>query len=354
MFFTENILHWYHHNKRALPWRETSDPYKIWISEVILQQTRVEQGLPYYYNFLEQFPDVNSLAEASEQQVLNVWKGLGYYSRARNLHETARQVKELYGNVFPSDYDTLIKLKGIGSYTAAAISSICSGELKAAIDGNVTRVIARYFGISDIIGSSSLIKKIRWISNQLISHDNPGDYNQAMMEYGAKVCIPVSPRCEICTVKNTCYAFENKMTTILPVKRKPIKKKNRYFNYLVLITETGKVAINKRTSNDIWKNLWDFPLIESDDQIKQTADISIKYNQIFQIPERPNILQIIDNVHVLSHQVLYIRFFMLKILERDFKNMENIALINPDESGYPMPRVIDNFLKRNDIFFGYE
>lgn len=352
MNFREKILQWYHQNKRQLPWRETSDPYKIWISEVILQQTRVEQGLPYYYKFLEQFPDVVTLAQASEQQVLNLWKGLGYYTRARNLHKTAQQVIELHGSVFPGDYDTLIKLKGIGSYTAAAISSICSDEPKPAIDGNVTRVLSRYFGLNDVVGSSALLKKVRWISTQIIPNDHPGDYNQAMMEYGARVCTPITPRCESCQVRNTCYAFENKMTTILPVKKKPVKKKNRFFNYLVLLTETGKIAINKRILDDIWQNLWDFPLLESD-KLLEGKDIPNIIGRTYGFSNLP-LLQTVDSLHVLTHQTLYIRFFILKIREQDLKDSKGLVLISSDESGYPIPRVIENFLKRIDIFFGYE
>lgn len=353
MNFRNIILQWYNGNKRKLPWRETAEPYRIWVSEIILQQTRVDQGLPYYMKFIDRFPDVNSLAEATEQEVLNVWQGLGYYSRARNMHLTAKKIMSHFNGIFPYDYNSLIKFKGIGSYTAAAISSVCNSESKAAIDGNVTRVLSRYFGIQDTVGSSDMIKKIRWISAQLIPEEHPGDYNQAMMEYGAVVCTPAAPRCNECALNRTCFAFNNKLTGVLPVKKKAVVKRNRYFNYLYITTYSGKVVIKKRTADDIWKNLWDFPLIESD---KLLSNEEIDNIFITDITGNENLIftETYDAVHILTHQVLHIRFFTFRLSKAKLSNKRDYVLIDPEDSSYPFPRLIENFLKRNDIFFGYD
>jgi len=351
MSFTETIIKWYDYNKRELPWRATKEPYKVWVSEIILQQTRIDQGLPYYIRFIENFPDVQSLANASEQEVLNVWKGLGYYSRARNMHQSARQVMEQYNGIFPADYNLLIQLKGIGSYTAAAVSSICMSEKKAAIDGNVVRVLSRYYGIQDAVGSTAMVKKTRWISAQLIPDQRPGDYNQAVMEYGALMCTPLNPQCENCELRNSCYAYENKLTSVLPIKKNPVKKKNRYFNYFHIVTPDGRYAVRKRTGDDIWKGLWELPMIESD-YLFSKEDLDL--NEITRITGiiSPQIIDIYDKMHILTHQLLYVRFFT--ILANSAIVDPALTLIDKSDSTYPHPRLIENFLKRNNIFFGYD
>lgn len=346
MNFSDGILSWYQTNKRDLPWRGMKDPYKIWVSEIILQQTRVDQGIPYYFRFIQQFPDISILSQASEQMVLNVWKGLGYYSRARNMHYTAHLIMKDFGGIFPANYNSLIKLKGIGPYTSAAIASICNDEIIPAIDGNVTRVLSRYFGISELIGSTLLQKKIKWISEQLMPAEAPGDYNQAMMEFGAMICTPFIPKCDTCMFQQSCYAFKNDMVGVLPTKKKTIKKRLRYLNYFHLITPDGKVAIKQRKEEDIWKNLWEFPLIESEKLIEADKLTGINIENFIKSDElRCSFTK--DVVHILSHQILHVRFFTIYLNDIDIIDQEHLVLINPDDNNYPFPRLIEKFLKTN-------
>src|SRR5579863_1991901 len=262
MNFSDEVTGWYLKNKRQLPWRDTTDAYVIWLSEIILRQTRVEQGMPYFYRFLEKYPDVNSFAAASEDEILRMWQGLGYYSRGRNMLKTAQQVVQLYDGVFPVKYNQLIKLKGIGEYTAAAISSFAANEAKAVVDGNVYRVLARYFGIDEPINSPKGKKLFQGIADEVLNKEHPGLHNQAMMEFGAILCKPKSPDCNICPVREGCYAFTNNKVSQLPKKLKTIKIRDRFFNYL-LVTDGYKVLMNKRDDKDIWANMYDLPLIET-------------------------------------------------------------------------------------------
>ncbi|MFA6950800.1 MAG: A/G-specific adenine glycosylase [Lentimicrobiaceae bacterium] len=350
MSFQEKILDWYSLYKRTLPWREIDDPYKVWVSEIILQQTRVDQGTPYYYRFLETFPDVRSLADASEQSVLNVWKGLGYYSRARNMHLTAQKVVEVFYGVFPKDYHTLIKLKGIGAYTAAAIASRCNNEKIAAIDGNVNRVIARYFGVSDDHDKPTAKVKIALISNQLIPDNHPGDYNQAVMEYGAMVCTPALPKCDTCIFQQECYALQNDQISKLPTPKNKIQIRIRYFNYLHLMAPDGRVALNKRVGNDIWKNLWDFPLIEAErlfdaNELENSEKLKTITANI------TGCANVKDYIYKLSHQTLNVRFFTYYLSDLPEMAGTELVWVNPDTDKVPVPRLIEKFLLRNDIFF---
>jgi A/G-specific adenine glycosylase len=262
MNFPDEIARWYLKNKRLLPWRDTTDAYVIWLSEIILQQTRVEQGMPYFHRFLEKYPDVKSFAAASEDDILRLWQGLGYYSRGRNMLKTARQVNEQYGGIFPVQYEQLIRLKGIGEYTAAAISSFAANEAKAVVDGNVFRALARYFGIDEPINSTKGKKLFQGIADEVLNRDHPGLHNQAMMEFGAMLCRPKSPDCKICPVREGCFAYKNDKIGELPKKLKTVKVRDRYFNYL-LITDGDKVLMNKRDENDIWANMYDLPLVET-------------------------------------------------------------------------------------------
>src|ERR1700742_1316502 len=250
MNFSDELVQWYLKNKRDLPWRNTTDAYVIWLSEIILQQTRVEQGLPYFHRFIDKYPDVRSFAAADEGDILNLWQGLGYYSRGRNMLKTARQVVEKVGGEFPVEYKQLIGLKGIGEDTAAAISSFAANEARAVVDGNVFRVLARYFGISEPINSTKGKKLFQGIANDLLSKEHPGLHNQAMMEFGAMLCKPKNPDCAICPVREGCYALKNDMINSLPQKLKKIKIKERYFNYL-LVTDGDNILMNKRGENDI-------------------------------------------------------------------------------------------------------
>ena len=266
--FSKKLILWYLDHKRDLPWRTTAIPYYIWLSEIILQQTRVEQGLSYYQAFVSVYPTVKKLANASEQEVLKLWQGLGYYSRARNLHTTANYVSNELSGVFPTSYKELIKLKGVGDYTASAIASICFNEATAVVDGNVYRVLARYFGIATPINSSLGIKEFKNLAQQLIDIDNPGNHNQALMEFGARQCKPQKPNCEICIFNDSCIALQQKKVSELPVKLKKTKVKNIYFNYIVLISKNEKTFLQKRIGKGIWQNLYEFPVIETEKNFK--------------------------------------------------------------------------------------
>lgn len=344
MNFSDTLLRWYRSNNRGLPWRDTKDPYKIWISEIILQQTRVDQGIPYYSNFIRQFPNIQVLSEASEQSILNVWKGLGYYSRARNIHYTAKYVVQQLNGKFPCTYKSLMDLKGVGAYTAAAIASICFNESVPAIDGNVTRVISRYYGIEDAVSTSIFKRKIKLISEQLIPLNTPGDYNQAVMEYGAVICKPMAPKCEICTLYDSCFAFQNNKITILPKKKKQIKKKMRFFNYIHLVLPNNMIVIKQRLKDDIWKYLWELPLVECDKLLdyNELKEISF-FNYLHQ--ETVVFKGSKDIIHQLSHQTLNIRIFTLNLSISDLFSEKEYTFANQDDNSYPFPRIIENFLK---------
>ena len=255
MNFSNQLVFWYLQNKRDLPWRKTQNPYHIWLSEIILQQTRVDQGLNYYYKFIQNYPTVASLAAATQEEVLKLWQGLGYYSRARNLHETAKIVCSEFNENFPSTYDELISLKGIGDYTASAIASICFDKPTAVVDGNVYRFLARYFNIATPINRSDGIKEFKKLAQELIDVEKPGTHNQAMMEFGARICKPVNPDCENCVFNSSCLGLIEKTVKALPVKLKKIKVRRRYFNYLVIETPNNATFLHKRTKG-IWKNLY--------------------------------------------------------------------------------------------------
>ena len=260
--FQELITHWYHQNKRNLPWRTTKNAYVIWLSEIILQQTRVEQGLPYFNKFLQHYPSVSDLATADEQEILNDWQGLGYYSRARNLHKTAKEVVEIYKSEFPSTYNELLKLTGIGPYTAAAIASFAFDEAKAVVDGNVYRVLSRVFDIEEAIDSTQGKKTFELLANELIDKKNPAIYNQAIMEFGALHCVPVNPDCATCPLQFQCLAYANKTITERPVKSKKTKVTPRYFVYLIELSPSQTIRIEKRKEKGIWQHLYQFPLVE--------------------------------------------------------------------------------------------
>lgn len=261
-WFSRALLPWYRENHRALPWRATKDPYRIWLSEVILQQTRVDQGLAYWMRFVARYPTVRKLAAASEDEVLCLWQGLGYYSRARNLRTAARQVVEAHDGSFPADHDELKKLKGVGEYTAAAIGSICFGLPEPVVDGNVYRVLSRAFGIATPIDSTAGRKEFLGLAGQLLDRTQPGDHNQAVMELGATVCTPKNPRCDECPLRSRCVARKEEWTARLPVKSKRAAVRDRHFNYL-LIEHRGGILCRKRGAGDIWQGLHELPLVET-------------------------------------------------------------------------------------------
>ncbi len=336
---------WYRKNKRDLPWRNTKNPYKIWISEIILQQTRVEQGLNYYYRFIEHFPAITDLAQASTDQVLKLWQGLGYYSRARNLHTTARHIcKELNGQ-FPASYTEIHKLKGVGSYTAAAIASFCYNEPYAVVDGNVYRVLSRIFGISSPIDTTSGKKEFALLAQNLMNIKAPATHNQAIMEFGAIQCLPRNPNCETCPFQGHCFAFRNQKISTFPVKEKKTKSSNLYFEYLVLLYK-NQTYIHKRTEKNIWQGLYEFPLIEQQRAINEAAFMK----QLKQLPwlasSHPLHLTSVSPPvkHVLSHRSIYARFWLFN-LKTKIKTT-NYELVPQDElQNYAWPRLIDRYLE---------
>jgi A/G-specific adenine glycosylase len=269
MDFSTELISWYNDNKRDLPWRNTTDAYIIWLSEIILQQTRVEQGMPYFYRFSEKYPTVTAFAAAHEDEILRLWQGLGYYSRGRNMLKTAQLVQEKYNGVFPTRYDELIRLKGVGEYTAAAISSFAANEVRAVVDGNVYRVLARYFGIDEPINSPKGKKMFQKIADEVLDKARPAMHNQAMMEFGAMLCKPKNPACGICPVRIGCIAFKTNATTYLPVKINKVNVRERFFNYM-LISDGKKILMNKRDESDIWANMYDLPLIETTELMEPT------------------------------------------------------------------------------------
>ena len=341
MKFSNSLLHWYLQHKRDLPWRNTTNPYHIWLSEIMLQQTRVAQGTPYYLKFTEAFPSVFDLADASEEQVLKLWQGLGYYSRARNLHATAKYIANELNGVFPSNYNGLLKLKGVGEYTAAAIASFAYNEVVPVVDGNVFRVLARYFDIETDIASSGAKKEFTFLANELIPSSNPSGFNQAIMEFGALQCIPKNPKCEVCIFNESCLALSKKKVKQLPVKLKKTKVTNRFLNYLVFIDNNDATLINQRTEKGIWQNLYEFPVIETSDE----ATIEFVLDKIETDFRDKNIITVtIFNdkiiIHKLSHQKLHINFFEVRVAT----NLENSISLDAIEN-FPFPIVIFNFIK---------
>lgn len=338
MDFTENLLRWYAQNKRLLPWRNTTNPYYIWLSEIILQQTRVAQGLPYYQAFIETFPTLKDLALAPEDQVLKLWQGLGYYSRARNLHHTAKTIYFEMDNKFPVQYKHIISLKGIGPYTATAIASFAFKEPVGVVDGNVFRVIARFFGIYDDIAQAKTRGVFQELVDELISKKNPDFFNHAIMDLGATVCTPHNPLCTSCPLSDGCYANSSNVIKDLPVKTKKIKVTSRYFQYVLLKHQNG-IAIVQRTANDIWQQLYQFPLIETENDIDESNYIAL--NDAFPNQEIKKInTQVIK--HKLSHQLLHINFYVIDLLEGD--EMYTFVPVNELDT-YAYPIVVWNFIK---------
>ena len=346
MSFTNELIDWYRKNKRDLPWRNINNPYHIWLSEIILQQTRVEQGLPYYLKFLAHFPTINSFANASEDQILHLWQGLGYYSRGRNMLKTAKHIQQNLNGVFPHQYQELIKLTGIGEYTAAAISSFSSNEAKAVVDGNVYRLLARYFGIETPINSTIGKKQFQEVADQLLDVDNAGEHNQAMIEFGALQCKPKSPNCEICPFITGCFAFQNNKVNELPVKLKTLKIKHRYFYYFI-VTHKNEILIKRRGNSDIWAGLHDFPLIESASETK-IEDVLNQINEQNGLQSNYIIKSVSPQIkHILTHQRLFAQFIHIETDHRDFLNVEPSFWINiEDVSKYGMPKLIFEFMNK--------
>lgn len=306
--FSKILIDWYEENKRDLPWRRTNDPYLIWISEIILQQTRVVQGYDYYQRFVKRFPDVFTLAAAQEDEVLKYWQGLGYYSRARNLHAAACTMAEAGG--FPTTYKEVLALKGIGEYTAAAICSFAYGMPYAVVDGNVYRVLSRWLGIETPIDSGQGKKEFAEAANELLDKDHPALYNQAIMDFGALQCTPASPNCMFCPLADSCVARQKGLTAMLPVKKHKIKVTNRYFNY-IYVRMGAYTFINKRSENDIWKNLYDLPLIETEREMSEEEFYALPQLREMLVTEEQPVFRLVQKgvKHVLSHRVIYANFY---------------------------------------------
>jgi A/G-specific adenine glycosylase len=329
MSFSNSLIHWYLQNKRDLPWRNTKDSYTIWLSEIILQQTRVAQGLPYFESFIKEFPTVFDLAKAEEGQVLKLWQGLGYYSRARNLHSTAKYVVEDLNGVFPNTYKELIKLQGIGEYTAAAIASFSNDEKVAVLDGNVFRVLSRYFNIDDDLSASSTKKVFQNIANEVLPSKNTPTYNQAIMEFGALQCVPKNPNCTVCVLNNSCAALQYNKVSVLPVKT----KKTKVNNTLIL----------QRIGKGIWQNLYEFPVLESEKKLIEnevTELIKHQFSTLYPI-EEVVFLPSESILHKLSHQNLHIQFYKVKV---GTILSNGIALNELKKLAFPI--VIHNFIQR--------
>lgn len=344
MSFQKKIIEWYHINKRSLPWRNTTNAYIIWLSEIILQQTRVEQGLPYFNRFLAHFPTVNDFANSNEDQVLKLWQGLGYYSRGRNMLITAQQVMKEHHGEFPNSYTQLIKLKGIGEYTAAAISSFSANENRAVLDGNVFRVLARYFGINDPINSTSGKKIFSDLAQQLIIGETAAVYNQAIMEFGALQCKPKSPKCEVCPLAASCFALQHQQVNNLPVKLKKGKVRERWFNYFIA-AKGDMILMKQRQPGDIWQKLYDFPLIETNEPLTYTHPDFI--NEVKSMFGKEVIMRSISQKrHLLSHQIIYVHFFVLENYMINFNlNTEIKSVLMADFKALPHPKIIGDFIE---------
>lgn len=341
MNFNSILTNWYSRNKREMPWRNTKNPYFIWLSEIILQQTQFKQGLPYYEAFITQFPTVFDLAHADESDVLKLWQGLGYYSRARNLHTTAKHIAFELNGKFPNNYKDLLKLKGVGDYTASAIASICFNEPTAVVDGNVYRVLSRYFGIDTPINSTKGIKAFKTLATSVIDAKNPSEYNQAIMEFGAIQCKPKNPDCKICPLHRSCMALEKKLVNVLPVKLNKTKVNTKYFNFLVFVSSDKKTMFHKRHQKGIWQNLYQFPLIETLEPVNfktlKTHPELLSYtkNKVFDL----YLYNEKDIIHKLSHQHLHTKFWIVEI-----DALPDVAISVSDIKLYPTSILISNFI----------
>ena len=335
---TNKIIQWYNTNRRDLPWRRTKEPYKIWVSEIILQQTQIKKGKSYYVQFINTFPNIKTLSQSNDTKVLKLWQGLGYYNRALNMLETARNVVQNYNGIFPSKYDDLMRLKGIGEYTAAAISSICIDESKAVVDGNVYRVLSRVFNISEAINSSAGKNKIKNIANKLLPPINSGTYNQAIMDFGSIQCTKHNPNCNKCPINNNCIAYIKNIINTRPVKIRKIKKKYRYLNYLY-ISNKSKFIIQQRGIEDIWKKMYELPLIESNSAITiEKVKVDKCLNKFIII----DIKKDLEMKHLLSHQCLKIVFWHISV---KCLNSKHRIISKKKISQYPIPKPIERYFE---------
>lgn len=350
MDFSDRILSWYAQNKRDLPWRKTRDPYTIWLSEIIMQQTRVAQGLPYYLRFIEHYPRVEDLANAGEEDILKIWQGLGYYSRARNLHATARMLVAEYQGQFPTTFKGLMSLKGIGPYTAAAIGSICYDLPTPVVDGNVYRVLSRYFGVELAVNSGEGRRYFADLAGRVLNRSNPGNYNQALMEFGALQCVPRNPDCASCPLSDSCAGLAENKVAQLPVKLPKKAVRKRYFNYFMAVDPNFQTLLLKRKDGGIWQGLYEFPLLESETELSdELAEEQFMKEGFSQLLEPQKFLKInpVPLVHKLSHQHLFVTFRIL-YLGKELKDGIPIEEMH----SFPVPILIANFMEtvKNSYF----
>lgn len=350
--FRQTLMNWHKDISRPLPWKGIKNPYRIWLSEIILQQTRVEQGLPYYEKFVAAYPKIEDLANAPEDEVLKLWEGLGYYSRAKNMHFTAKFIRDTFGGTFPDSYKDILALKGVGPYTAAAIASFAFNLPHAVVDGNVFRVLARIFGIETATDSTEGKKQFNKLAQQLLDQNQPGAYNQAIMDFGATHCKPKAPACDSCPFQTDCAALKTDQISRLPFKAKKIQKRDRFFNY-ILLNQGTKVLIHKRTEKDVWQGLYDFPLLETlelltlETQITQskvwgkfvgTSDYS------FRLVSKPF-------RQVLSHQRINARFWEFDLPNASPDLEEHYLLIERENiSKFAFPKIIDWYLQDKSLY----
>jgi A/G-specific adenine glycosylase len=340
----KQLLLWYNQNKRNLPWRNTENPYLIWLSEVILQQTRVQQGLPYFHRFVENYPNIFDLAQAEEDEVMKLWQGLGYYSRARNMHQTAKLIVNTYDGIFPDSYEKLLLLKGIGPYTAAAIASFAFQEPVAVLDGNVFRVLARLHAIDLPINQSGSRKLFQEYAQKFLDTKNPATHNQAIMELGSQICTPTQPKCVECPLISSCAAYKLNQQNKFPIKEKKVKIKHRFLYYFWL-TVGAELAVFKRGEGDIWQNLYDLPFIESESELTQAefsiAMAKIKFNTLVNLADTA-----FEVKHILTHQRLFAKFYILRLNEKP-ELQSTVIWVQPEQlKQLPIPRLLDKFIKR--------
>jgi A/G-specific adenine glycosylase len=352
--FTRRLVQWYHIHKRDLPWRQTTDPYVVWLSEIILQQTRVEQGQPYFQRFIESFPKIEKLASAPQDKVMRLWQGLGYYSRARNLHATAKTVVESYGGRFPKSYPEILKLPGVGPYTAAAIASFSYGLPYAVVDGNVNRVLSRVFGITDPIDTPIAKKRIQELADSVLDKMDPATHNQAIMEFGALHCKPINPDCPSCIFKDICQANHRGLVSEIPAKAKKTKITTRYFNYLV-IHDNGNTLIRKRNEPGIWHNLFEPPMVESPKPLTlQKFQATSIWKTICKDP-KAEVVQVQDRKpHKLSHQTIYARIYFVncRLNPEAFTDGPYLRVGKNRLRQYAVPRLIEQVFQEQIQGYG--
>lgn len=352
-FFTNSLLVWSKQINRNLPWKKSQNPYHIWLSEIILQQTRVEQGTPYFNRFIERFPTLVALALASEDEVLKLWEGLGYYSRARNMHQTAKHIAFERDGVFPNSYQDIRSLKGVGDYTAAAIASFAFDLPYAVVDGNVFRVLARFFGIQTPTDTTAGKKEFQHLAQILLDKTQPAAYNQAIMDFGAVCCVPKSPNCPTCPLHNTCHAFQNRLVETLPIKSKRLQKRTRYFHYL-LFDWQGHLLIEKRIEKDIWQGLYQFPLLELHTQEVSWEQISSAFHNSFTTFDAKLLKTSKPYQQTLTHQQIIARFWEIQL-----SNPPEIVAphqhLTPREAltNFAFPKIIDNYFQDQVLYLAF-